>query len=142
MALVRAQGIPQSNNPNSSVAYYASWDASRDNNGNGERNLGGSDGIPIPVISIPQAPAGNYVVNWRGWVSAAERCSLSLNAFGDSNTISPWFNDGIDLNFTEGISLSSQGNITVYCQSSSGDMMETKASLTAIKINTLNQFVN
>lgn len=117
------------------VAYYSSFDAERNN---GLRNLGGTDGSAVPVISLSQLPIGNYLVTANTWITNAGSCSLDPAAFTTNPPTNPW---PADKQFTEAVKITEQRDLTLYCQITPGgtqDMQEYKAGLTAIKIDILN----
>lgn len=121
-----------------SVAYYTSFDADRDNN-NSAKNIGGSGGEVVPVISLNQLPAGNYLVTVNAVIAGPLGCSLDPIAFTPNPPIGYWTTSAPShVDFTEAVVITEQKDLTLYCQSGIGDMEVLKVGFAATKIDVLN----
>lgn len=133
-------------NPDSSpkksdtVAYYTSFDPDRDNN-HSFKNIGGSDGEVVPVISLNQLPVGNYLVTVTAQIGGTFGCSLDPIAFIPNPPISYWTPDlnTLSIQFVEAIRITEQRDLILYCRSNPGeDMQELKVGFVASKVDILN----
>lgn len=119
------------------TAYYASFDPNRDNNGN-FKDFNGNEGDVFQIISLNQLPIGNYIISITGNIQGIDNCSLDPNAFLPNSAIEAW-NPTPNIVFTEGVVISQQRNLILYCSmSETGLIREDKVSMVALKVDTLN----